>query len=99
MDPVFRVMYDVAGVVTRGSDAARTETQRMAAERERRAAGPSLWSVADAALAKVATTLFAWVKRARQRRELLGLSDHDLHDFGASRCDAAGEGSKPFWRT
>jgi hypothetical protein len=38
MDPVFRVMCDVAGLVTRGSDAARMETRRMGAERERRAA-------------------------------------------------------------
>jgi hypothetical protein len=38
MDPIFRVMCDVAGLVTRGSDAARMETRRMAAERERRAA-------------------------------------------------------------
>ena len=38
MDPVFRVMCDVAGLVTRGSDAARMETRRMAAERERRSA-------------------------------------------------------------
>jgi hypothetical protein len=38
MDPVFRVMCDVAGIVTRGSDAARMETRRMAAERERRSA-------------------------------------------------------------
>ena len=36
MDPIFRVMCDVAGLVTRGSDAARMETRRMAAERERR---------------------------------------------------------------
>jgi hypothetical protein len=38
MDPVFRVMCDVAGLVTRGSDAARMETRRMAAERERSSA-------------------------------------------------------------
>ena len=38
MDPVFRVMCDVAGLVTRGSDAARMEARRMAAERERRSA-------------------------------------------------------------
>ena len=36
MDPIFRVMCDVAGLVTRGSDAARMEARRMAAERERR---------------------------------------------------------------
>jgi len=38
MDPIFRVMCDVAGLVTRGSDAARMETRRMAAEREGRSA-------------------------------------------------------------
>jgi len=38
MDPISRVMCDVAGLVTRGSDAARTETRRIAAERERRSA-------------------------------------------------------------
>ena len=38
MDPIFRVMCDVAGLVTRSSDAARMETRRMAAEYERRAA-------------------------------------------------------------
>jgi uncharacterized protein YjiS (DUF1127 family) len=60
--------------------------------------GSSLWSLADAALASVATTLLDWLERARQRRELGDLSDGDLHDFGASRCDAAREGSKPFWQ-
>ena len=67
-------------------------------ESRRTATAPSLWAIADAALAAVATTLFVWLERARQRRELSGLGDRDLHDFGASRCDAAGEGSKPFWR-
>ena len=38
MDPIYRVMCDVAGLVTRGSDAARMETRRMAAERESRSA-------------------------------------------------------------
>ena len=36
MDLIFRVMCDVAGLVTRGSDAARMEARRMAAEREHR---------------------------------------------------------------
>lgn len=39
MDPILRVIVDVAGLVTRGSDAARMETHRMAAERERWAEG------------------------------------------------------------
>ena len=38
MDPIFRVMCDVAGLVTRGSDAARMETRRVVAEREHRSA-------------------------------------------------------------
>jgi uncharacterized protein YjiS (DUF1127 family) len=42
--------------------------------------------------------LFAGLERARQRRELLSLGDRALQDFGASRCDAAREGDKPFWR-
>jgi uncharacterized protein YjiS (DUF1127 family) len=46
----------------------------------------------------LAASMLDWIERARQRRELLGLSDRDLHDFGVSRCDAVGEGSKPFWR-
>jgi uncharacterized protein YjiS (DUF1127 family) len=65
----------------------------------RTATSPSLWSIADAALANAATTLFVWLERARQRRELIGLSDRELHDFGIGRCDAANEGSKPFWRS
>ena len=38
MDPVFLVTCDVAGLVTRGSDPARMEARRMAAERERKTA-------------------------------------------------------------
>jgi hypothetical protein len=38
MAPICRIICDVAGLVTRGSDAARMETRRMAAERERRSA-------------------------------------------------------------
>jgi uncharacterized protein YjiS (DUF1127 family) len=64
----------------------------------RTATGSSLWSIATGALDSVATTMFAWLERARQRRELFGLSDRELHDFGVSRCDATSERSKPFWR-
>jgi len=38
MDPISRVMCDVAGLLAHGSDAARMEMRRMAAERERRSA-------------------------------------------------------------
>ena len=53
---------------------------------------------ADAAALRAVSVLQSWLERARQRRELLGLGDRALKDFGASRCDAAEEGSKPFWR-
>jgi uncharacterized protein YjiS (DUF1127 family) len=43
--------------------------------------------------------LLEWQERARQRRQLLALSDGALKDFGASRTDAEGEGGKSFWRT
>ena len=39
--------------------------------------------------------LLEWQERARQRRQLLALSDGALKDFGVSRADAEGEGSKP----
>lgn len=43
-------------------------------------------------------TLLDWQDRARQRRQLLGLSDAALSDFGASRADAAREAGKAAWR-
>ncbi len=39
-----------------------------------------------------------WHRRARSRRELLGLDHGTLHDIGLSRCDAEGEATKPFWQ-
>ena len=38
MDDVYRIIRDVAGLVTRGSDAARIEARGIAAQREERAA-------------------------------------------------------------
>jgi len=38
-----------------------------------------------------------WRRRSRSRTELIGMGEADLRDFGASRCDAASEASKPFW--
>jgi uncharacterized protein YjiS (DUF1127 family) len=39
-----------------------------------------------------------WQDLVRQRRQLMGLSDAGLKDFGATRADAHREGEKPFWR-
>jgi uncharacterized protein YjiS (DUF1127 family) len=38
------------------------------------------------------------VRRARQRRDLAALSDHNLRDIGLTRGDVEIEISKPFWR-
>ena len=53
---------------------------------------------AGAIVSTLVTNLLAWRERARERRQLLSLSDSALKDFGASRADAAREGDKPFWR-
>ena len=42
--------------------------------------------------------LTIWYQRARQRRQLAGLSDRQLADIGVSRRAAAAEAAKPFWR-
>jgi uncharacterized protein YjiS (DUF1127 family) len=42
--------------------------------------------------------VLVWHQRARQRRQLLEVSDHMLRDIGISRADAIGEAEKPFWR-
>jgi uncharacterized protein YjiS (DUF1127 family) len=62
----------------------------------------SVHDLAVAALTRLSETLitlFDWLDRARQRRQLLGLSDRALQDFAASRADAEGEAGKPFWRS
>lgn len=61
----------------------------------------SLYEQATAALATLSGIMIAvmdWHDRARERRQLLGLSDSALKDFAASRADAVSEGDKPFWR-
>lgn len=40
-----------------------------------------------------------WTERARQRQQLLELSDHMLRDIGLTRADAWAEADKPFWRS
>ena len=42
--------------------------------------------------------VLTWHGRARERRQLLELSDHMLRDIGISRADAIGEAERPFWR-
>jgi uncharacterized protein YjiS (DUF1127 family) len=66
-----------------------------------RPATRTVGEIAGAALDRLGAFLIAlveWQERARQRRQLLALSDGALKDFGASRADADGESSKPFWQ-
>jgi uncharacterized protein YjiS (DUF1127 family) len=44
------------------------------------------------------TLAYGWRERSRQRRSLMRLDDHMLHDIGLSRSDVEREASKPFWR-
>jgi uncharacterized protein YjiS (DUF1127 family) len=64
-------------------------------------ARPALRNAVKSTLDRLSTALIVlteWRCRARERRQLLGLSDRALADFGANRADAAGEGEKPFWQ-
>jgi uncharacterized protein YjiS (DUF1127 family) len=53
---------------------------------------------ADAWLTRALDRLLDGADRARQRHQLLGLSDAALKDFAASRADAAREAEKAAWR-
>ena len=68
----------------------------------------SRWTWGGAAVIHALTTLQAWPERARDRRQLLSLSDYYLRDIGKSREDVApslhpaawiiGESDQPYWR-
>ncbi|MBO0758534.1 MAG: DUF1127 domain-containing protein [Bradyrhizobiaceae bacterium] len=40
-----------------------------------------------------------WQRRVAGRRELITLTDRDLHDIGIGRSEAEAESNKPFWET
>jgi uncharacterized protein YjiS (DUF1127 family) len=50
------------------------------------------------AFMRMPALLERWRKRVRARRELLALSDRDLHEIRWTRAEAEAEGRKPFWR-
>ena len=49
-------------------------------------------------LLRVLATLRQWRQRTRSRRELAGLDDYQLRDFGVSRSQAQFESGKRFWQ-
>jgi uncharacterized protein YjiS (DUF1127 family) len=46
----------------------------------------------------IRSTIAECMRRTRQRRELMMLTDRDLIDIGITRLDADAETSKPFWQ-
>jgi len=56
------------------------------------------YAAAGTIVSELVTCLLVWLERARERRQLLSLSDRALQDFGQSRADAESEGNKLFWR-
>jgi uncharacterized protein YjiS (DUF1127 family) len=48
--------------------------------------------------AGMAQVLRHWYERAKQRRQLSGLTLRELEDVGISVDAAAAEAAKPFWR-
>ena len=57
----------------------------------------SSWTSAGVAIGHIVRTLTAWHDRARERRELLLLSDHALKDIGISRADVVSSMPRPVW--
>lgn len=49
-------------------------------------------------LRRVLLVLRLWQQRARTRRQLAALDDHQLADIGISRSERIEELEKPFWR-
>jgi len=49
-------------------------------------------------LIRVFDALGEWQDRARERRQLLGMSDRGLHDLGLARTVIDAEATRPFWR-
>ncbi|MGK9236672.1 DUF1127 domain-containing protein [Inquilinus limosus] len=58
---------------------------------------PGLWGPRLAQL-RLARIVGAMIGRARQRRMLESLDDHQLRDLGLSRAEALREARRPFWR-
>jgi len=50
------------------------------------------------AFSRAINMVLDWQDRARERRQLSGLSESALKDFGASHSLASKESEKPFWR-
>ena len=60
--------------------------------------GPTARGSAATNLTRVVKVLRHWSERAKQRRQLSGLTLRELEDVGIGVDAAAAEAAKPFWR-
>ena len=61
-------------------------------------AGPRLSAVVSDALIVALNGLMRWRERARERRQLLAMTDRELRDIAITRVDAWREANKPLWK-
>ena len=54
--------------------------------------------LSELSIRHMAARIRLWRQRARSRRDLLWLSEHQLRDIGIDRRAARTEAYKPFWR-
>jgi uncharacterized protein YjiS (DUF1127 family) len=57
-----------------------------------------LWRDSNRQLTAAVETVFSWIERARERRQLAALSVDALKDLDISRADAEAEYRKYFWQ-
>lgn len=60
--------------------------------------GTDRFTVAKGLLIWVFDVLGEWQDRARERRQLMGMSDRALGDLGLARTVIDSEATRPFWR-
>lgn len=56
------------------------------------------FNIAIAILIRGFDALGEWQDRARERRQLMGMSDRGLSDLGLARTVIDAEATRPFWR-
>lgn len=55
-------------------------------------------SIGQLSLRRILLMTRLWLQRARTRRQLAALDDHQLADIGVSHSERLAELDKPFWR-
>jgi uncharacterized protein YjiS (DUF1127 family) len=92
------ILFWRRGLAERGSHLRPVVNQRTEASTHDLASPGQQSANVGAALMRARLMFAGWRKRVRMRRELMGLSDSDLHDIRWTRAEVEAEGRKPFWR-